>query len=265
MQDAMTKAGSVAGNTSKPARAAGQTAIVTGAARRIGAVIVRRLHARGMNVLIHCNTSTAPAEALAVELDAIRPGSAAVVAAELGDDAAPQRIVDAALQHFGRIDVLVNNASSFYPTPIERCSHADWAALIDSNQRAPFWLSLACHAHMGEGAAIVNLVDIHGMVPLKDHAIYSQAKAGLIMQTRALAKDLAPKVRVNAVAPGSILWPEGAAQQSEQAMRDILARVPLKRQGTPDDIAGAVEFLALDAPYITGQILAVDGGRTLNM
>lgn len=245
--------------------AAGKVAIVTGAARRIGAVIARRLHARGLNVLIHCNSSTAQAETLAAELNANRPDSAAVVRAELGDDGAPSRIVDAALQHFGRIDVLVNNASSFYPTPTAHATHADWAALIDSNQRAPFWLSLACDAHMGEGAAIVNLVDIHGLVPLKDHAIYSQAKAGLIMQTRALAKDLAPKLRVNGVAPGSILWPEGAAEQSEQAMRDIIERVPLQRQGTPDDIAAAVEFLALDAPYITGQILAVDGGRTLNM
>jgi pteridine reductase len=244
---------------------AGKTAIVTGAARRIGAVIARRLHARGLNVLIHCNSSTAQAETLAAELNADRPDSAAVVRAELGDDGTPQGIVDAALQHFGRIDVLVNNASSFYPTPTARSTHADWAALIDSNQRAPFWLSLACDAHMGAGSAIVNLVDIHGLVPLKDHAIYSQAKAGLIMQTRALAKDLAPKLRVNGVAPGSILWPEGAAEQSERAMRDILERVPLQRQGTPDDIAGAVEFLALDAPYITGQILAVDGGRTLNM
>jgi len=244
---------------------AGKTAIVTGAARRIGAVIARRLHARGLNVLIHCNTSTAQAETLAAELNTNRPKSAAVVRAELSDDGAPLRIVAVALEQFGRIDVLVNNASSFYPTPTAHSTDADWAALIDSNQRAPFWLSLAAAAHMGQGSAIVNMVDIHGLVPLKDHAIYSQAKAGLIMQTRALAKDLAPAVRVNGVAPGSILWPEGAAEQSEQAMRDILDRVPLQRQGTPDDIAGAVEFLALDAPYITGQILAVDGGRTLNM
>lgn len=242
-----------------------KVAIVTGAARRIGAVIVRRLHARGIKVLIHCNGSIEQAENLAAELNTQRANSAAVIRAELGDDAAPARIVAAALKHFGRIDLLINNASSFYPTPTERSTHADWAALIDSNQRAPFWLSLAAAAHMGDGAAIVNLVDIHGLVPLKHHAIYSQAKAGLIMQTRALAKDLAPGVRVNGVAPGSILWPEGAAEQSEQAMLDILERVPLKRQGTPDDIAGAVEFLALDAPYITGQILAVDGGRTLNM
>lgn len=243
-----------------------RVAIVTGAARRIGAVIAEALHARGLRVLIHCRRSRAEAEAMAERLNQARSGSVAVVAAELEDDAAPDTIVGAALDAFGRVDVLVNNASSFYPTPVDRASHADWAALVDSNQRAPFWLSLAAARAMGDaGGSIVNLVDIHGLVPLARHAIYSQAKAGLIMQTRALAKDLAPAVRVNAVAPGSILWPEGDAAQSETAMREILERVPLARQGRPEDIAGAVAFLALDAPYVTGQVLAVDGGRTLNM
>lgn len=248
----------------------GKAAIVTGGARRIGAVIVERLHERGLNVLIHCRASRNEADALAARLNETRAGSAAIIEAELGDDAAPDAIVDAALSAFGRVDVLVNNASSFYPTPITDASHPDWHALVDSNQRAPFWLSLAfARAAGGMGretaGSIVNLVDIHGIVPLADHAIYSQAKAGLIMQTRALAKDLAPRVRVNGVAPGSILWPEGEATNSEESMRDIVARVPLRRQGRPEDIAGAVAFLALDAPYITGQILAVDGGRLLNM
>ena len=248
----------------------GKAAIVTGGARRIGAVIAEMLHARGLDVLIHCRNSRAEADALAGRLNEKRAGSAAIIETELGDDAAPDAIVGAALSAFGRVDVLVNNASSFYPTPVDDASHTDWHALIDSNQRAPFWLSLAfARAAGGTGAettrSIVNLVDIHGIVPLADHAIYSQAKAGLIMQTRALAKDLAPRVRVNGVAPGSILWPEGDAANSEEAMRDIMARVPLKRQGRPEDIAGAVAFLALDAPYITGQILAVDGGRLLNM
>ena len=243
-----------------------KTAIVTGGARRIGAIIVERLHARGLNVLIHCRASRAEADALAAALNEARTDSAAVIQAELGDDDAPDAIVGAALSAFGRVDVLVNNASAFYPTPVADASHPDWHALIDSNQRAPFWLSLAfAKAAEDSGGSIVNLVDIHGIVPLADHAIYSQAKAGLIMQTRALAKDLAPAVRVNGVAPGSILWPEGDAANSEDAMRDIMARVPLKRQGRPEDIAGAVAFLALDAPYITGQILAVDGGRLLNM
>ena len=242
-----------------------RVAIVTGAARRIGAVIVEALHARGLRVLIHCRRSREEADALAARLNADRPDSAAVVAADLEDDDAPRRLVEAALDRFGRVDVLVNNASAFYPTPAAKATQRDWIALIDSNQRAPFWLSLAAAEAMPSGSAIVNLVDIHGLVPLKDHAIYSQAKAGLVMQTRALAKDLAPAVRVNAVAPGSILWPEGDAAQSEEAMHDILERVPLARQGRPEDIAGAVLFLALDAPYITGQVLAVDGGRTLNM
>ena len=244
----------------------GKVAIVTGGARRIGAVIVERLHARGLNILIHCRASRSEADALAARLNDARAGSAAIIEAELGDDAAPDTIVGAALSAFGQVDVLVNNASSFYPTPVTDASHPDWHALIDSNQRAPFWLSLAFAKAVGDNdGSIVNLVDIHGIVPLADHAIYSQAKAGLIMQTRALAKDLAPTVRVNGVAPGSILWPEGDAANSEDAMRDIMARVPLKRQGRPEDIAGAVAFLALDAPYITGQILAVDGGRLLNM
>lgn len=242
-----------------------KAAIVTGGARRIGAVIVERLHARGLNVLIHCRKSRAEADELAARLNDARSESAAVIETELGDDAAPEAIVGAALSAFGRVDVLINNASTFYPTPVSDASHPDWHALIDSNQRAPFWLSLAFARAAGDEGAIVNLVDIHGIVPLADHAIYSQAKAGLIMQTRALAKDLAPGVRVNGVAPGSILWPEGEAANSEESMRDIMARVPLERQGRPEDIAGAVAFLALDAPYVTGQILAVDGGRLLNM
>jgi pteridine reductase len=243
-----------------------RVAIVTGAARRIGATLATTLHGRGLDVVMHCRNSRAEADALAERLNGQRQGSAAVIAADLSDDAAPEAIVGAALSTFGRVDVLVNNASTFYPTPPDEASHDDWAALVDSNMRAPFWLSLAASKAMPEaGGAIVNLVDIHGLVPLADHPIYSQAKAGLVMQTRALAKDLAPAVRVNAVAPGSILWPEGEAANSEESMRDILERVPLKRQGTPDDIAGAVTFLALDAPYVTGQVLAVDGGRMLNM
>lgn len=248
-----------------------RTAIVTGAARRLGAAIAETLHRRGLNVLIHCRSSIEDAEARVQEFNAARPGSAALAVADLGDDEAPQRVVSAALDAFGRVDVLVNNASGFYPTPLDRTDAKDWDALIDSNQRGPFWLSLAAARAMADGphggpdGAIVNLVDIHGLVPLAGHAIYSQAKAGLIMQTRALAKDLAPRVRVNAVAPGSILWPEGEEEPSVEVAAQRLERVPLGRQGTPGDIAGAVAFLALDAPYVTGQVLAVDGGRTLSM
>jgi pteridine reductase len=239
-------------------------AIVTGAARRIGAVIVERLHERGLDVLIHCRGSAAQANSLAASLLGSRAGSAAVVRADLADPAAPERIRDAALEAFGRIDVLVNNASAFYPTPVEETTQAHWDELMASNLRAPFFLSQACAPHLAEsGGAIVNLVDIHALVPMKRHPLYCQAKAGLVMQTRSLAKELAPKVRVNAVAPGAILWPEH--EDSPEAEAAILERIPMGRQGSPEDIAGAVAFLALDAPYITGQILAVDGGRLLNM
>ncbi|WP_376693721.1 pteridine reductase [Wenzhouxiangella sp. EGI_FJ10409] len=242
----------------------GRVAIVTGAARRIGATITRALHARGLDVVIHYRGSADEAEALRDELLDRRRGSAALVQADLAEHAAPKRIRDAALEAFGRIDVLVNNASAFYPTPVGSATPAQWDELMASNLRAPFFLAQACAAELSarEGA-IVNMVDIHGLVPLPNHPVYSQAKAGLIAQTRALARELAPEVRVNGVAPGAILWPE--SEQSPEAGAEILERVPLQRQGRPEDIAGAVAFLALDAPYITGQILAVDGGRLLNM
>ena len=239
-------------------------AIVTGAARRIGAVIAERLHGRGLNVVIHCRDSLSEADALSARLNERRAGSVIVVQADLADDTTPDRIVAAALEAFGRIDVLVNNASAFYPTPLEEATQADWDELIGSNLRAPFFLSQACAPHLAANAgAIVNLVDIHALVPMQRHAVYCQAKAGLVMQTRSLAKELAPAVRVNAVAPGAILWPEH--EQSPEAESNILERIPMQRPGRPEDIAGAVAFLALDAPYITGQILPVDGGRLLNM
>lgn len=242
-----------------------RVAIVTGAARRIGASIARALHGRGLNLVIHCRRSVGQARSLADEMNAIRRHSATVIEADLSARVAPAAITNCAMDTFGRVDVLVNNASAFYSTPIAESTQEDWERIMDSNLRAPYFLSKAASPilarHQG---AIVNLVDIHGLVPLKHHAIYCQAKAGLIMQTRALARDLAPEVRVNAVAPGTILWPEGAAAPSADGQAKILARVPLGRQGTPADIAGAVTFLALDAPYVTGQILAVDGGRMLN-
>lgn len=242
----------------------GRVAIVTGAARRIGATIARKLHTRGLDLLIHYRGSDDEARALRDELLELRRGSAALAQADLADDAAPQRICEAALEAFGRIDVLVNNASTFYPTPLASTTRAHWDELMASNLRAPFFLAQACRRELREReGAIVNMVDIHGLVPLSNHPVYSQAKAGLIAQTRALAREMAPQVRVNGVAPGAILWPEN--ELSPKAGQEILERVPLGRQGRPEDIAGAVAFLALDAPYITGQILAVDGGRLLNM
>ncbi|TVQ37440.1 MAG: SDR family oxidoreductase, partial [Wenzhouxiangella sp.] len=178
--------------------------------------------------------------------------------------AAPEVIVKAALKAFGRIDMLINNASAFYPTPVAEATAAHWDELMASNLRAPFFLSQVAEPHLSRrGGSIVNLVDIHALVPMQRHTVYCQAKAGLVMQTRALAKELAPSVRVNGVAPGAILWPEN--EDSPEAAAAILDRIPLGHQGRPQDIAGAVTFLALDAPYVTGQILAVDGGRMLNM
>ncbi|NBB91697.1 MAG: pteridine reductase [Gammaproteobacteria bacterium] len=239
-------------------------AIVTGAARRIGAVIARALHDRGLSVVIHYRGSADEAEALAGQLNRQRSDSALTVQADLAHHSAPETIRRAAIDVFGRIDVLVNNASAFYPTPVGEATQDQWDELMASNLRAPFFLSQACAEPLADGdGAIVNLVDIHGIVPLPRHPIYSPAKAGLIAQTRSLAKDLAPGVRVNGVAPGAILWPEH--DESPEVGREILEKVPLQRQGRPEDIAAAVAFLALDAPYITGQILAVDGGRLLNM
>jgi len=250
--------------TSNSTAQAGKVAIVTGAAKRIGATTVRQLHDRGLDIVLHYRGSRSEADALVAELDGKRPESAHAVQADLADPEAPATLVDAALEYFGRIDVLINNASVFYPNSADEASQATWDDLMASNLRAPFFLSMAARPHLARrGGAIVNLVDIHALVPLAEHAIYCQAKAGLIMQTKALAKDLAPSVRVNAVAPGAILWPE--SEVAGQAVEDVLARIPLGHQGRPEDIAGAVCFLALDAPYITGQILAVDGGRTLNM
>jgi len=241
-----------------------RVAIVTGGARRIGAAIVEALHHRGLDIVLHYRGSRREAEALAVALDRRRPGSVLVVQADLADPDAPVAIAEASRARFGRIDVLVNNASTFFPTPVREATADHWNELMISNLRAPFFLSAACAPCLREArGAIVNLVDIHGLVPLARHPIYSQAKAGLIMQTRSLARELAPRVRVNGVAPGAILWPESG--QAEEAGAAILERVPLRRQGQPEDIAGAVTFLALDAPYVTGQILAVDGGRLLNM
>jgi len=253
-------------NPTKTSRDTGadRVAIVTGAARRIGAAIAQRLHQRGLKVVIHYRDSSAAADLLADQLNRQRPESAVAMAADLADRKAPDLIVAGALAAFGRIDVLVNNASAFYPTPMGEATAEHWDELFASNLRAPFFLSQACAPHLARhGGAIVNLVDIHALVPMRRHSLYCQAKAGLVMQTRALAKDLAPDIRVNGVAPGAILWPEN--DDSPEAAAAIVERIPLGQQGHPEDIAGAVSFLALDAPYVTGQILAVDGGRLLNM
>jgi pteridine reductase len=236
--------------------------LVTGAARRIGAAIARRLHAAGASVVLHCHRSRADAERLRDELGAERPHSAVVVQADLLDVSRLPGLVEEAASAFGRLDGLVNNASSFYPTPFGGIGEDEWTDLIGSNLRAPLFLSQAAAPHLREAhGAIVNLVDIHAERPLKDFVVYSVAKAGLAGLTRALALELGPDVRVNGVAPGAILWPDGDEHFAPSEKGRITAQTPLKRIGSPEDVAGAVKYLLFDAPFVTGQILAVDGGR----
>jgi pteridine reductase len=239
----------------------GRWALVTGAAKRIGAVIARELQAAGANVVIHYFRSEREAVELADELNTTRARSALLAQADLRDTHTLGPMVERIIGSTGRIDFLINNASTFYPTPLAEVTAAQWHDLIDSNLKAPLFLSQAALPHLRrERGCIVNLIDVHWQRPLRHHPIYGAAKAGLAMLTRSLAKDLGPDVRVNGVSPGAILWPE--AGLSEQVQQSILRQVPLRRAGEPSDIAGAVLYL-LTAPYVTGQILAVDGGRSI--
>ncbi len=243
-------------------RLAGQTALVTGAARRVGAQLVRALHAAGANCAIHCHRSVESAERLAAELNATRAGSAHVLNADLRDATQPARLVAQTCERFGALHLLVNNASTFYATPLGSITPAQWHDLVGTNLQAPLFVAQAAAPSLrATRGAIVNIVDIHGLRPLREHAVYSAAKAGLIMLTRALARELAPEVRVNAIAPGAVLWPE--AGMDEQRRQRILEHTPLQRSGSPADIARAVLFFAADSPFVTGQILAVDGGRSI--
>jgi pteridine reductase len=240
----------------------GKAALVTGGARRVGAAIARRLHAAGARVLLHYRDSEADAAKLESELNAARPRSAAKVKAELLAPVAPRALVGAALESFGRLDILVNNASSFFPVAIGAMEPSHWEELIGSNLRAPLFIAQQAAAELAKNeGSIVNIVDIHADRPLKGYALYSIAKAGLAAMTRSLALELAPRVRVNGVSPGAIAWPEdGQFPDAERAR--ILATTPLARTGSPEDVARAVHFLAC-SPYVTGQILAVDGGRSI--
>jgi pteridine reductase len=240
----------------------GRTALVTGGARRVGAAIARRLHAAGANVLIHYRDSEADAARLEGELNAARAGSAAKAKAELLAPVAPRALVGAALERFGRLDLLVNNASSFFPVALGDIEPSHWEELVGSNLRAPLFISQQAAPELAKHeGAIVNIVDIHAERPLKGYPVYSIAKAGLAAMTRALALELAPRVRVNGVAPGAIAWPEDGQFDAGERGR-ILATTPLARTGSPEDIAQAVHFLVC-ATYVTGQILAVDGGRSI--
>ncbi len=240
----------------------GKAAIVTGAARRIGAAIARRLHAAGANVLLHYRGAEAEAASLEAELNAARAKSASKVKADLLAPIAPRSLVSAAIERFGRLDVLVNNASTFYPTAVGSIETGHWEELMGSNLRAPLFLSQEAAPHLKKnGGAIVNVADIHAERPLKGYLVYSIAKAGLVALTRSLALELAPEVRVNGVAPGAIAWPEDGQFEPSERER-IVATTPMSRLGTPEEIARAVHYLAT-APFVSGQILAVDGGRSL--
>ena len=239
------------------------TALITGAAARLGRAITEELH-RDHQVIVHYRHSAQGALELVDTLNQRRAGSAVAIQSNLSGAEDCQQLADAALASFGEITLLVNNASAFYPTPIGGANEQQWEELMGSNLKAPFFLSQALAPILAENrGSIVNLADIHADKPMPSHTIYSAAKAGLVMMTKSLARELAPQVRVNAVAPGAILWPE---QESEGYNKEqILARIPMQRSGDPSDIARTVRFLAADAPYITGQVIAVDGGRSLNI
>ncbi len=239
--------------------------LITGAGKRVGAATARRLHARGWSVLLHCRDSREASEALAAELAAVRGNSARVLVADLDLASEVRRLAQEAESAWGRVDALVNNASSFFPTPIGQARDSDWDTLFASNARAPFFLTQALAPTLARGGhgAVVNLVDIHADYPLAGHTIYCMAKAALVAMTRSLAKELAPAVRVNGVAPGAILWPEGQGEMDAATQAQVLASVPLGRIGGVDAIAGAIEFLIAGSDYISGQILAVDGGRSV--
>jgi pteridine reductase len=241
---------------------AGETALVTGASRRIGAAIARRLHAAGMRVAIHYRGSQGDALKLCSELNALRADSAAVFQADLIAAATPAELVGSVIDWSGSLAVLVNNASTFYPTPLGEIDEANWTDLVGSNLKAPLFLAQAAAPHLrSANGCIVNIIDIHARRPLKDHHVYGAAKAGLVMLTRSLARALAPEVRVNGVAPGAIAWPEDG--MTDEIKEIILEQVPLGRSGDPADIANAVLFLVCEASYSTGQVIAIDGGRSV--
>ncbi|EGW55778.1 pteridine reductase [Candidatus Endoriftia persephonae] len=241
---------------------AGKTGLITGGVHRIGAAIARQLHAEGMDLILHYRSSSVAAAELQATLQAQRPDSVLLLQADLHQTDQLEGLIEQAVKFRGRLDLLVNNASSFYPTPLESLNQADWDDLIGSNLKAPLFLSKAAAPWLRDQRGnIINLVDIHAERPLKNHPIYSIAKAGNAMLVKSLARELGPEVRVNGIAPGAILWPE--QDMTDLAKSEILQRTALKRPGQPTDIARTLLFLIRDADYVTGQIIAVDGGRTL--
>jgi pteridine reductase len=244
-------------------------ALITGGAKRIGAETVHLLHQNGYRVIIHCRLSRQTADELAQTLNKQRPDSAKVIQGDLNDETIYDLLIEQAYQCWHRLDVLINNASSFYPTPIGNITPDDWNNLVNSNMKAPLFLAQAAAPYLAKTQGnIVNIIDIHGQRPMKGHTVYCAAKAGQAMLTLSLAKELGPEIRVNGVAPGAILWPasnDKTSDMPEHTKTLILERTTLKRPGQPIDIAKTILFLVRDADYITGQIIAVDGGRTLNI
>jgi pteridine reductase len=241
---------------------AGKTVLITGGAKRVGAAIARELHDAGANLAIHFKSSAIEAANLALEFNEKRAGSAHTIRADLLDLTQLPLLVEFAVRHFGALDVLINNASTFYPRKLAAITSADWDDLLGTNLKAPLFLAQAAAPALKKSRGlIINIVDIHAVRPLRDYTLYCAAKAGLHMLTRALAKELGPEIRVNGISPGPVLWPEG---QGDGAVRDkIIQRTILQRMGTPQDIARTARFFATDASFITGQILAVDGGRSV--
>lgn len=235
---------------------------ITGSAKRIGAHTAKYLHSLGSNIVVHCNQSRLEAEQLCVELNQVRTKSAMLVQGDLSDLSNVERIGQQAIDSFGRLDVLINNASSFYPTPVGTITEKDWHSLVGSNMQGPLFLSQYCAKALAQSnGVIINMVDIHAARPLKEHTLYCMAKSALVTMTQSLALELAPNIRVNGVAPGAILWPE--MQINEEDKQQILNQVPAQRLGTMQDIAHSIKFL-IEASYVSGQIIAVDGGRSIS-
>jgi pteridine reductase len=243
----------------------GKVVLITGAARRVGAAIARRLQREGASLMLHYRSSERDVQALQAELNAARKNSVALVQADLLDVAGLAEIVKNTISRFERLDALVNNASTFFPTPVGEITPTSWDNLIGTNLRAPLFLAQAAAPHLKKtGGSIVNITDIHAERPLKSYVIYSVAKAGLAGLTRSLARELAPEVRVNGIAPGAIVWPEDGSFDEVTRQR-IISHTLLRRTGEPDDVARAVYYLIVEAPYVTGEIIAVDGGRSINL
>lgn len=240
----------------------GKVALVTGSAKRVGASLVRALHAKGFRIIVHYRSAAAEAQALVDELNSLRTDSAKACCADFMQSDEVEKLARESVACFGRVDLLVHNASSFFPTPLAEATEAQWDELITSNAKAPYFLSKALATELAQRkGCIINLVDIYAERPMRNHSIYCMAKSALRSMTLSLARELAPDVRVNAIAPGAILWPEN---EDPTRQEKILAQTPLERAGSVDDLIGALLFLACDAPFITGQILTVDGGRSLN-